>query len=1673
MENKINSQIQQKWSNVSPEDQKIIQDKLAKLDQTTSNFRQNLVNADSQSKTVTNYYGAEEEKLQTKGRLTTTGAITLASAAFGPLGYAAIAARTVVNASIGEVKGLSEQTLKSQREELEKELALGDMKSIASLLENLGDQKISPVLASQISENFKWLNNKFLLTGQMEAEYLKIEAKLSPVLHPENFVPEGQEIPENSQLTNTLLTQFSNKLDKTTAKVLGQEFTESVKSEFNDPKKRMLRIGMVVGASVAGLAFSAYIGRPVLQGLYKTIFQHGETLTLPTQTGNIRLQSSHIELKPGEKILGQQGDLLIVGKQGQNLPTDGEIATALDNHFKNAPKIEGAKVSDFKTPGGRILEGVRTVAGKIDGKSGILITDENNPVVSYDDTEIRFDKGTSGRPLEFEHYKDQTVIGKYGDQLVIADKNAPKSSIDALNSMKEVEKYAAPATNPSIPELGQGDGTTTPLPNSPQGIVKGLAGEDQIIQPSEFAKARQRIGFEMRFRSDKMSKLEPDGKDFADLNQEFQNFKLIGEKLNALKQDQSLKLDPQNLGSYTVLDAKNNPVIPDAVRKQINDAVKPDEIGLGDSIISKTEKTGDQLGKIQGTIDKQIAELKNIKTGNSNDTGVGQLVNQRIKELTQLKANLGQGDEIKLSQAADGKLNLKVSNATDNSKIPPIPQDGSIPETPKPVDQRLVPKPTFQDPLGSTNLANSFGQNMSNEITKKLGPDIDNNELPLLNDILKKYAKKISKDDFTPEDVDRIIKNLSAHFKNNPSAKIRIDTIESDRIVFTSTSDSNLQISFPEDPRVIADPGSLAQPFEQRINENDEIIKTLTGGIRKDEVGKLEAQLNNLFKDKPQMKPLIQDMRRELDKYFANTANTNKTVRYGGILLGKDAKLNRIVLEGASGEELTAFDDTITTQPTVPKVQTIQPQSVTRTNTTSQFPNANQTNNGIIRTQPTSPQQPTITRVPDTARPGVETQQPNITQPVQPLAPTQKGEFLGSNTTELPSYLPESRGGIGKIDILFGKGNKPDPAVSNLLSRMNTSGSNISIKDLKGIAQVTGLYKNSNGDLLTGADIRKDLDNILQQQGLTVQNLTSTDIDKLLFETYKVERIGGMGVGVYGGETPSLQDVQRYQQILEKVNQEFVAEGKLIYNPGDYSEQMFNPAYPNAEQEYGDILALKRNEFVLSLKGRNTTNYNANFRIGNEARGASAWARDVYDKSNQTIQPQGLSNPATPPTGLTNQVTQTNLTDNGVLSLTPANVEAFNNATTPGQTMVLTNNIPKPPQGTSFITYPVANNSFGADVNPADGRTNEIVGGYEIREYSNGYTLLFQTDPNADLLPGEYSAIPTMGPNPTPDQTLPAKIRFHVGDSDNPIYQTQANLNKQAIPAQPINAGNQTQIKPINNSPQARIFKLEAGDRPDVNAIEANFNNNGIIPPNQNFEQTKGWFPWEGSQNFDQLINGSPENMSHHLDGMAKWANGNMNSSDVETKELANSIIELEKFVRTLPDDKEKQAVGFAQTAMKGLIAAGKENDKSKAEKAAIDALTTYFNKTQELLPENATPAQQNNLAMGILGMIGYGLLGGAGLLGGFVQGRTLYNPANRLPGVSAGGRGGDWISNTGRLRQSAMKDVGLTALGLPVLFGGIFGPLNPLFGGLALGTIAARAANEYTNRRRPLVPMV
>lgn len=1260
LEGKINSQIQQKWSNISPEDQKIIQDKIAKIAKTTSDFRQNITNTDSQGKTVTNYYGAEEEKLQTKGRLTTTGAITLASAAFGPLGYAAIAARTLVNASIGEVKGLSEQTLKSQRENLEKELVLEDLQNISLLLDNLGDQKISLATAEVIRENFKKLNNKFLLTGQMEAEYLKIEAKLSPDLHPENFVSEGQEIPENSKLANNLLSEFSNKLDATTAKVLGQEFIKTVESEFNDPKKKLMRIGMVVGASVAGLAFSAYIGRPVLQGLYKTIFQHGETVTLPTKSGTIRLQSSHAPLAGGDKILSQQGDLLVVGDKDKfpngQLPTDGEIATALDNHFKNAPTIEGAKVSDFKTPDGRILEGVRMVDGKIDGKTGILITDQNNTWVSYDDTEIRFDKGTSGSGLDFEKYQDQTVIGKYGDQLVIADRNAPKSSIEALNSIKGIEKYAT-LTNQSLPTtsefvqptvaipfgtsldpnqnpsavflpnqeplklntlnnpddltrlqnaLGNNAATNTPLPGSDLAIRDGLTGRDGVINPEDIPNAKLKIGVELNnLRTQLSNSFDPTKAPDPDFNRIGVQAKIaqltkLQQEINNLKPGQAIRLNDDL--SSSVVDQNGTIQLDSKITNKIKQITDPKKFGLDDNVISKAEGS-EKLGEIQEQIKNSVDELKKLKTDNPNNTELAKIADQRIAELENLGKAIPKNDQVTITQGADGKLSFKGDNVADNSDA-----NGSNTGTLQPVvDQSAVPKPSLE-----ANTINGFGPEVQKAIEAKLDKTIEEGELDQLRDILIGFAKRNPNDEIDTQDVREVMDSLVKYFRDG-GTKVRIEGTTSQGISFFPADDNGGGViaSFTSEPDPvtgIANPNSnsIAGKFNTQILNDPELSKILKNELQQDEVDIFIKRLRVLAGNDKTKLAAIADAEKELKEYFFKIpGNSGKSVIFDGIEDDNDGNVATILLE-ADGKPLNQFPTNSTTSTPVP-TQTVTGNDTINPNSPSfrqgSFPNSIDPSRATP-VLPDNAQQPIAASGSsnNTLEPGSI---PDTTgQPRPTPATSTQTEYVGSNTTDFGKiYSPDSqRGGITDIFRLTSvSADQPiDPQIKIALDEYRRVNPSFSLRDFRSVAEITGLYKLPDGRYFTGDQLR----NALQLGNISINN--PAQIQAFLDQS-KIEPVGGMGIGAFNGNLPTIEQVKMWQTESDKLISEYAVD----YDPANPTVVKFRSL--EAEASYRIKLMELRESYIRFL-GRQDKQW----RSDNDS---VVWAGKVYDRGNGPMDP--------------------------------------------------------------------------------------------------------------------------------------------------------------------------------------------------------------------------------------------------------------------------------------------------------------------------------------------------------------------------------------------------------------------------------------------------------------------
>ena len=1518
------------------------------------------------------------------------------------------------------------------------------------------DLQLDPVISAKMMQIFPAFTTRidnFEITGMQAASIKKLNSTIFNLSLKENTIQNSHTATANQKILD-FLNKIKTQFDASAQKLETVEFKQNTKNEAEKGWQVRMGLGLAAGAGAFGLG---YVARKYAPDAINWAMETISGKSGQVKIGDVVGVSSHAPAPAGQIAIKQVGDLIFYGKPGVAVPTDEQITNAISEQALNLPIDGNNTVKPFGN-----LEGVYAIKpDSINNENDLKFTEnhwftEHNRIIT---------KGDSGEVYGIDANRDGiieanerfSIIGRYKatNDLVVSSPNASPEVIAEVNRRivaGEIEPYFAPSsnstftptpsvfgqqtvaipfgtsvnpgenlssvflsdpqpltsgTNVSTPkglnqlgnDVGNNAATNTPLPGSDLGIKNDLTFGDGIINSNDREHAKFKIGVELDSLSRQLanlSKLNDPNFNQLGVMAKVTQLSSLKQELENLKPGQTIKLNDDL--NYNLVNKDGTVQLDSNIANKIKAITDPKKFGLDDNIVSKAEGSdGEKLDKIQEQIKNSVAELNKLKTDNPNNTELAKIADQRIAELNRLGGKIANNDQVTITQGADGELSFKGSDVVETpaSQVPKIPKESNLPET-----------------------------------------------------------------------------------TDNPE---------------------------PEVVNGVTDPGSNLPggKFERLISNDPELQKILKDGIQKGEIGDLITCLKKLAGTNREMIDAVNKINKKLEIYFYDAKNAGKSVKFDGIATVEKGRLD-ILLE-ADGKTL----ENLTTNTAQPPVR--QP---------------------VVA--------PTTARVPGTGNGG---------QPVapQPSTPATKGELLGFNTTDLSKlHDATSRGGIGKIDILFEKGNQPDPSVSNLLTRMNASGSNISIADLKGIAQVTGLYKDSNGNLITGVDIRTELDNILKQQGLTVQNLKAADVD-LFLANKGIQRVGGMGVGVYGGEMPSLQDVQKYQQIVEGVNQRFVAEKKLNYNPNDYSEQVFNPTYPNAEQEYGAALAEERNEFVLGLEGRNATNYNANFRIGNQARGASAWARDVYDNGNATAnQPIQGSAVLGSETNNNENIAQIRQNQPLVSNATPQNlanqpsgsngngVNGANSNLTPGannNTIKTPNNNPSP-----------SNFRLGGQMMTSGDVTNTFVRGANI---SNLNRNIFANEPGGNLtyndtrftlykpwpLEGEMLTTPWGGedqptlrvmPNPYgPDGNLKSggltkdqdfMSRWNNGlqqgqttdlyDPKHPGYvltvDDKGNLTNLKIPddatqppgplefralasrpdgsietdivkinlddtatAVPGNGTNPTNIPPPGNGgttsppaqPTARTYNVEAGNRLDVNALETNFNNNGVTAPNQNFEQTKGLLPWEGSQNFNQLINGSPENMSHHLDGMAKWANANKGSTDGETSQLANSIIALETFVHGLPNDKEKQAVGFAQSAMKGLIAAGEETDPTKAQDLAKKALETYFNETQKLIPSGATTATKSTSFSGFLGLLTMAGLGTLGGVAGLAQARIGYNFHAGNPRPAIGGRN-SWLYANNLPRISAGKD--LLAFASPVLFG-----WNPLFIGLSVGTIAGRVWNQ------------
>jgi hypothetical protein len=204
-------------------------------------------------------------------------------------------------------------------------------------------------------------------------------------------------------------------------------------------------------------------------------------------------------------------------------------------------------------------------------------------------------------------------------------------------------------------------------------------------------------------------------------------------------------------------------------------------------------------------------------------------------------------------------------------------------------------------------------------------------------------------------------------------------------------------------------------------------------------------------------------------------------------------------------------------------------------------------------------------------------------QPVVQPATTTKGELLGFNTTDLSKLNDAtSRGGIGKLEI-YAFDKDPNSPFNQMAARLR-----MSPDDTKAFVAVNGLYE-KDGQLYTGVELKNTLIQKIQTGEIKPQYISTPEGINRVIQSYGIKSEGGMGVGVYGGNSADLAQAKAYFADVEALNQQFAREDKLILNPNDSRETTFNPNSPTAttdEADYGRRLAEIRNRNLRTVFGR-------------------------------------------------------------------------------------------------------------------------------------------------------------------------------------------------------------------------------------------------------------------------------------------------------------------------------------------------------------------------------------------------------------------------------------------------------------------------------------------------------
>jgi hypothetical protein len=1165
----------QNYPNFSPENKQKIDNLLLGYKADWLDYSGRIANASDSKAVKTNYGNTFEKRKGIKGDIVkNTLLMPIFGAGMAGLGIAGaglVGVRSLINGVWTEKKRQDLEVKKIEKKEigafgdtivtefgqtysqpLPEGFALENANSVGEVITYMEtyNLELDPVISDkmmQIFPAFAARIDNFEITGVQAASIKKLNSTIFNLSLKQNTIQDS-----NSAIANQKVLEFLNKIEaqftESAQKLENDEFKQNTKNEAKKGWQLRMGLGLAVGAGAFGLG---WVARKYAPDAINSVMETFSGKNGQVKIGEAVAVSSHAPAPTGLVLIREGvGDLNIYGPEGTPVPTDEQITNAITEQALNLPIDANNPVTQFQN-----LKGVFKI--KPDNASGNDLKFIQEKLLSVQSRIVT--KGDSGKFYGVDVNRDGvitsderlSVIGRYKPtgELVVASKDAPQSAIDALNNDSNIEKYATL--------------TNQPLPAS-----------SEFTQPT----------FVVPFGTP----LNPANNPFAAPlpNQEPLN-------LNTLNNPDDLTRLQNALGN----NAATNTPLPGSDLAIRNSLTGGDGIINSDDISTAKLNIGVQLESLRTQLSNNFDPTK-APDPNFNQLGVMAKVTQ-LNSLKQELENLKPGQTIKLSDNLDFNL---------------IGKDGSV----------GVSSNTLARVANLTD-AKKLGIN-DNIITS----DERTNALELVKNNLRDL-KKIEKDpNLSTADktlVSQKIKELAA-IRDGLNSNVKGGTIQevNGRLSFKGSNvaensvapDPKLETSQQSDqsllekPKpnlpVVAGDQNLASGLGQKMSE--EITANLGQTIDRSELPmlmKILTKYTNLnTKDNLTDANLLQVITK-LDQYFQR--NSRGSIRIDGVGAND---FTFFPADNGGGEAIVSFPEQTATgnQPAVPNPTSVQPQQPPVAPTTAnQFPAAGRADFGnqvdLNQTTPVLPAdqaQPTVPRVQNPAENTVQPARPVQPQISQPQ-PTTKGELLGFNTTDL-SQLNDatSRGGIGKLEI-YAFDKDPNSPFNQMAARLR-----MSPEDTKAFVAVNGLYE-KDGQLYTGVELKNTLIQKIQTGEIKPQDISTPEGINRVIQSYGIKSEGGMGVGVYGGNSADLAQAKAYFADVEALNQQFAREGKLILNPNDYRETTFNPNSPTAttdEADYGRRLAEIRTRNLRTVFGRGSewqTNANT----------ADTKAIEVYD----------------------------------------------------------------------------------------------------------------------------------------------------------------------------------------------------------------------------------------------------------------------------------------------------------------------------------------------------------------------------------------------------------------------------------------------------------------------------